>query len=96
MNKKELVASIAEKSNLTLAQAEAALTATFDTIQAIMVEQDNVAISGFGNFGSKIRAERKGRNPSTGKEMLIPKAIVPVFKAASQLKASVNATKDKE
>lgn len=93
MNKKELVAAIAEKSSLTLAQAESALAATFDTIQSAMMGQDTVAIAGFGSFGTKIREERKGRNPSTGKELLIPRAIVPVFKAGTQLKESVNTDK---
>jgi len=90
MNKKELVTAIAQKCNLTFAQAEAALTATFETIQAVMVEQDSVAIPAFGIFATKERAERKGRNPGTGKEITIPRAIVPVFKPGSQLKESVN------
>jgi DNA-binding protein HU-beta len=94
MNKKELISAIAEKANLTMKQAEMALSAAFDTIQAVMMEQGSVAISGFGNFTTKVREERKGRNPSTGKEMMIPRAILPVFKAGSQLKESVN-TKEK-
>ena len=90
MNKKELIAAIAEKANLTSTQAESALAATFDTIQAAMIGKDQVAILGFGSFGTKVREERKGRNPSTGKAITIPKAIVPVFKPATQLKTSVN------
>jgi DNA-binding protein HU-beta len=96
MNKKELVAAIAEKSNLTLAQAETILTTTFDTIQAALVLQDSVAIPGFGNFTTKVREERKGRNPGTGKEIIIPRAIVPVFKPGTQLKESVNTVNEKE
>ena len=96
MNKKELIAAIADKAKLTLAQAETALTATFDTIQNVMVEQGSVAITGFGHFGIKVREERKGRNPGTGKEIIIPKAIVPVFKPGSQLKESVNTAKSEE
>lgn len=96
MNKKELIAAIAEKSSLTLVQAESALAATFDTIQATMIEQDSVTIPGFGSFGVKTREERKGRNPATGKELIIPKAIVPIFKPGSQLKESVNTSTTKE
>ncbi len=94
MNKKELIAAVAEKSNLTVAQAEAAVAATFDTMQMALVNQDSIMIAGFGNFATKIRAERKGRNPSTGQEMVIPKAIVPVFKPSTQLKGSVNTIKE--
>lgn len=90
MNKKELVSAIAEKVNLTLTQVEAALAATFDTIQTAMKEQGTVAIPGFGSFGTKIREERKGRNPGTGQEIIIPRAIVPVFKPGTQLKQAIN------
>lgn len=78
---------------MTLAQAEAALTATFSTIQATMAAQDKVVVPDFGSFGSKVRDERKGRNPGTGQEIIIPKAILPVFKPATQLKDSVNTVK---
>ena len=90
MNKSELIASIAEKSNLTKDQAENALKAVFETITDVMVKQDKVMIPGFGGFSTKIRAERKGRNPSSGKEMIIPKAIVANFKVAIQLKEIIN------
>lgn len=96
MNKKELLAAIADKTNMTLAQAENALTATFDVIQSVMAEQGSVAISGFGNFTTKIRESRKGRNPSTGQEIIIPRAVIPVFKPGSQLKESVNSDNQKE
>lgn len=96
MNKKELLSVIAEKSQLTLAQVDAAFLATFETIQQILVGQDSVAIPGFGSFSTKVRAERKGRNPSTGQAILIPKATVPVFKPGSHLKESVNSNKNAE
>ena len=94
MNKAELITSIAEQSGLTKIQAEAAFKATFDTITTALVKQDKIMIPGFGGFGTKLRPERKGRNPSTGKEMIIPKAVIAHFKAASQLKESVNTEKN--
>jgi DNA-binding protein HU-beta len=96
MNKKELIAAIAEQSNLSVSQIEDAFKATFSTIQQVMTAQGSIAIPGFGSFATKVRAERKGRNPSTGNEMIIPRAIVPVFKAATQLKESVNTDKNRE
>lgn len=96
MNKKEFVTAIAEKSNLTMTQAEAAVAATFDTLRTELSNQGSVAIPGFGGFATKTRAERKGRNPNTGKEIIIPEAIVPVFKPGTQLKESVNTIKTKD
>ena len=93
MNKAELVAMIADKSGITKSQAELALKATFETITEELVKQEKIMIPGFGGFSSKVRPERKGRNPSTGQEMIIPKAIVASFKPALQLKESINQEK---
>lgn len=90
MTKAEMIAIIAEKTGLTKAQAESAFSATFETITELMAKQEKVMIPGFGGFSSKIRAERKGRNPATGKEIIIPKAIVASFKPATQLKETIN------
>lgn len=90
MNKAELIAAIAEKAGITKEQAQVAFAATFDTIADAMAKQDKVAVPGFGSFQGKVRAERKGRNPSTGKEIIIPQAIVANFKPATQLKELMN------
>ncbi|HSW93225.1 MAG TPA: HU family DNA-binding protein [Gammaproteobacteria bacterium] len=90
MNKAELVAAVAEKSNLTKAQAEMAMGAMFDTITEAMTTEGKILIQGFGGFSIKERAERQGRNPSTGAIMTIPKALVVNFKPATQLKQLIN------
>lgn len=92
MKKKELISAIAEIADLSAQQMEKAFNATFQMLEKLMIEQGSVAVPGFGNFTTKVRAERKGRNPSTGKEMLIPKSTVAAFKASAQLKESINAT----
>lgn len=90
MTKTELIAMIAEKAGLTQSQTEEVFHATFETIALLMAKQEKVMIPGFGGFTTKERAERKGRNPATGKEITIPKAIVARFKPALQLKESIN------
>ncbi|MDA8562179.1 HU family DNA-binding protein, partial [Gammaproteobacteria bacterium] len=65
MNKAEIINTVAEKSNLTKLQAEDAFSAIFDTISSAMID-NKVMIPGFGAFITKVRSERKGRNPSTG------------------------------
>ncbi len=90
MSKSELIALIAEKSGLSKIDAEKAFSATFDVIAEKMAKQEKIMVQDFGGFSTKERAERKGRNPATGKEMTIPKAIVAIFKAATQLKETIN------
>lgn len=90
MNKSELVSAIAEESGLTKADAARALDATMTTITKALATGDSVAIIGFGTFAIGERAERTGRNPQTGKEMVIPAAKVPKFKPGKALKDAVN------
>ena len=90
MTKAELIAVIAEKTGATKVDVDAIFTATFDTIAEALTKQDKVAVPKFGNFATKIREERKGRNPSTGKEMIIPRSVVVNFKLVIQLKEAVN------
>ena len=90
MTKAELIAAISEKAGLTKAQAESAFSATFEIITDVM-KSEKVMVPGFGGFSVKVREARKGRNPATGVEMIIPKANVVNFKPATQLKEIVNA-----
>ena len=86
MNKATLIAKIAEQSELTKKQAEAALNAFTDVVTAALKEGDKVQMMGFGTFEVKERAARTGRNPATGKEITIEAKKIPGFKAGKGLK----------
>ena len=89
MNKTELVAAIAEKTDLTKKDAELALTAVVESITEALVKGDKVQLIGFGSFEVKNRAARVGRNPKTKEAIEIPATKVPVFKAGKLLKDNV-------
>jgi len=90
VNKTELVASVAEKAGLTKKDAEKAINALFASVEEALALEDKVQIIGFGTFEVKAREERKGRNPQTGAEIIIPASKNPVFKAGKGLKDAVN------
>lgn len=90
MNKSELITSMTEKSGLSKKDAEKALNAFVESIQEALTNGDKVQLVGFGSFEVRERAERKGRNPQTKEEMIIPASKAPVFKAGKALKDSVN------
>lgn len=96
MNKKEFIDQLAEDAELSNAQSASVFQAVFDNLKALLVAGDSLSVPGFGSFGTKVRAARKGRNPSTGAEMDIPEAIVAFFKAGSVLKAAVNVKKESD
>jgi DNA-binding protein HU-alpha len=89
MNKTELVAKIAEKSDLTKAQAKVALEAILDGVTESLVDGDAVQLVGFGTFKLNHRNARTGRNPQTGAEIQIAAANVPAFVAGKALKDAV-------
>ena len=62
----------------------------FDKISEFLAEGEKVQLIGFGNFEVRGRAERKGRNPQTGKELTIKAKKAPVFKSGTALKELVN------
>jgi len=89
MNKAELVNAIAEKANLTKAQAKSALDATLDTIAEAMANEDKVALIGFGTFAVVEKGERTGINPATKEKITIPAKKSVKFKAGAELAAKV-------
>ena len=90
MNKAELVIAIAEKTQMTKKDSEAALVAALEAITDALAEGERVQLVGFGSFEVKARAERLGRNPQTGESVAIPPSKSPVFKASKSLKDAVN------
>ncbi len=90
MNKTELVAAIAEKTELSKADTTVTVDALFATVQAELADGGDVRIIGFGSFQVSDRKASTRRNPATGKTMEVPACKVPKFKAGKSLKEAVN------
>lgn len=90
MNKAELVASMAEKSQMSKKDAEKALNAFIESVEDALVKGEKVQLVGFGSFEVRQRAERKGRNPQTKEEITIAASRAPIFKVGKALKDAVN------
>ena len=86
MNKATLIARIADKTDLTRKQAEAAVNAFTETVLEALKDGDKVQMMGFGTFEIKERAARVGRKPSTGETIEIPAKRIPTFKAGKGFK----------
>lgn len=90
MNKTELIASVAQKSDLTKKDAEKAVKTVFEAVSESLKKGDKVQIIGFGTFEVRARKAREGRNPRNNKPIKIPASKTPAFKAGKQLKDMVN------
>lgn len=91
MNKTELIAAIAEKTELSKKDAEKALKAFADVVTEELKKGEKVQLVGFGTFEVSERSEREGRNPQTGETMKIAASKAPKFKAGKALKDAINA-----
>ena len=90
MNKVEFVAAVAENSGLDKKAADKAVKAVIEVVKAELAKGEKIQIAGFGTFEVAERAERTGRNPRSGEEMVIAASKSPKFKAGKALKDAVN------
>lgn len=91
MTKPELIDVLSSKTGMTKKDCANVLDAFQDTVKESLAKGDKLQLVGFGTFEVAERAERKGRNPKTGEEILIPATKSPKFKPSRTLKEAVNA-----
>ncbi|NMG37214.1 DNA-binding protein HU [Azoarcus sp. TTM-91] len=90
MNKGEFVEALADRLDVSRAQADRALSAVLDIVSEQLAKGEKVAFTGFGSFEVSKRAARTGRNPQTGATIKIAESSVPKFTAGATLKGAVN------
>ena len=61
-----------------------------EIIKNTLASSEDVLISGFGKFCVNEKKERKGRNPSTGEDMMLAPRKVVTFKCSGKLRDRVN------
>ena len=92
MTKAEMVSRLCEKAHVSKEDSTNLVEGTFEIIKAFLERGEPVKISGFGKFLVRTKRPRKGRDPTTGAEILIPGHTVVTFKASSIMKKSITTT----
>jgi len=93
VNKQDLVEAVAKKLDTSKAQAGEVVDLFFAVdgiIAGELKKGGSIQITGFGNFLTRKRGARSGRNPQTGATIKIKASTAPVFKAGKGLKDAVN------
>lgn len=85
MNKNDLIASVADKTGLTKADAGKAVDGIFESIADFLKQGEEVRLVNFGTFAVVHRPASEGRNPRTGEKIKIPAKKQPKFKAGKGL-----------
>jgi integration host factor subunit alpha len=80
-----------EELGLNKREAKEIVESFFEEIRLSLENNEQVKISGFGNFDLRDKNERPGRNPKTGEEIPISARRVVTFRPGQKLKARVEA-----
>ncbi|MDD2320570.1 MAG: integration host factor subunit alpha [Geobacteraceae bacterium] len=90
MTKSDMVEKIYEKIGFSKKESAELVEMVFDIIKSTLETGEKIKIAGFGNFVVKEKADRRGRNPQTGEEIVISARKILTFKPSQVLKASIN------
>ena len=89
MNRQEIIEAVVAATGGTKASTSLAIDAILESVTQALTRGEAVQLMGFGSFSTGARAERSGRNPSTG-EATIPAAKTVKFTAGKAFKDAVN------
>ena len=90
LTKAQIVEAVAEKIGYPKYQSANIIETLLEIIKRKLESGDDVLISGFGKFCVKEKPERRGRNPATGKDLLLEPRKVVTFKWSRQLRDKIN------
>jgi DNA-binding protein HU-beta len=85
MTKRDVVESVATKTERAKADVEAVLDSVLDVIIGALHANERVDLRGFGSFAVKAKSARQGRNPRTGETITIAAKRAASFKASKEL-----------
>lgn len=90
MNKSELIATLAEDSNISMDEAALVVNTFIDSIKDALASGDRVEIRGFGSFKMKDYGGYTGRNPKSGELVEVQPKRLPFFRTGKELKEFLN------
>ena len=90
MNKQDLIDAVSTTTGESKTSAGVAIDAILEIVTQAVTRGDTVQLIGFGSFSTGTRAERNGRNPSTGETITIPAAKTIKFAPGKAFKDAVN------
>lgn len=90
LTKAEIIQNVYQKHDLTKVQAALAVEAFLKIAKDCMINGEDLLISGFGKFNVKKKNSRRGRNPQTGKELILEARHVVTFKPSGILRDRIS------
>ena len=89
LTKADMAERLSSEQNLSKRDAKEMVEAFFDEVSSSLINNEQVKLSGFGNFDLRDKRSRPGRNPKTGEEVAISARRVVTFRPGQKLKDRV-------
>jgi integration host factor subunit alpha len=90
LTKAHIVEAVAEANGYARNKSVETVETLLELIKSALESGDDVMISGFGKFCVKNKKKRRGRNPATGKDLILAPRKVVTFKWSGKLKEKLN------
>jgi integration host factor subunit alpha len=90
LTKANIVDAVAEQNGYPKNQSFEMIETLLEIIKRTLESGEDVLVSGFGKFCVKTKHERRGRNPATGKDMVLEPRRVITFKCSGRLRDKIN------
>ena len=89
LTKAGMAEKLFDELGLNKREAKEVVELFFEEVRVSLEGNEQVKLSGFGNFDLRDKSERPGRNPKTGEEIPITARRVVTFRPGQKLKARV-------
>jgi len=94
LTKADMAERLYDELGLNKREAKEMVESFFEEIRSSLASNEQVKLSGFGNFDLRDKRQRPGRNPKTGEEVPISARRVVTFRPGQKLKDRVEAYAD--
>ena len=89
LTKSDIVATVHDLG-FTKKKSVEIIESLLEIIKSTLAGGEDVLISGFGKFCVCQKSERRGRNPATGDDLMLPARRVVIFKCSGKLRDRCN------
>lgn len=93
LTKAGIVQIVSQETGLTKNRSSHAVETLMELMKNTLASGEDVLISGFGKFCVKEKSQRRGRNPATGDDLILPARRVVTFKCSGKLRDQCNGGK---
>ena len=90
VTKADIIEHLHNNLDLNKSECKILVEDLFQEIKTSLINNEEVKLSGFGNFELLNKKSRPGRNPKTGEEVTISARRVVTFRAGNKLRKKIS------